>query len=308
MIDADSVLYAAALRAECVVKGRGGDPDEYFIVKEPNELYRDVVEKLEGLVQEVKAEDALICLTPTGKSFRYALLPSYKANRATLRRPTCLRPLQEMVADRKPFRTLAVWGLEADDVCGIAQTSLQRVGLREPVIVSIDKDMQQIPGLNYSPMAAARNGTIGEVLEVTGFDGDRMHLYQTLVGDVVDNYTGCPGIGAVKANRILEECVETQGELDWRWVIEAFRKKGLNEEYALTQARVARILRDTDWNPKHKEVKLWSPGAYSQCSPEEKPSLTASAVQASTPSPTESMILAAPTRIILDERKGATLH
>lgn len=301
LIDADSVLYAVALQAEACIKGRNGAEDEYMIVKDGEECYREVVRRLEALVQEIGAEDALVCLTPAGKCFRYTLLPSYKANRATMRRPAMLRPLQSLVAQRKPFRTLAVWGLEADDVCGISSTSLQRANLREPVIVSIDKDMQQIPGLNYSPMSAARTGTIGEVHEITPYEGERCHFYQTLVGDVVDNYTGCPGLGPKKAGRLLDECVETQGCLDWSWIVGAFKRKGLTEEYALTQARVARILQDKDWNPKLKEVKLWQPNTT-------RPSVSAPTANLPSASFIELALKDVPSKIILDERKGATLH
>lgn len=315
LIDADSVLYAVALSSELTSRGSGhGGEDEYFQVKDGEECYREVVYRLEKLVHEVGAEDALVCLTPPGKSFRYALLPSYKANRATNRRPDILVPLQAMVAARKPFRTLAVRGLEADDICGISQGQLQMANLREPVIVSIDKDMLQIPGLNYSPMAAARNGTIGELNEVSEIEGDRMHFYQTLVGDVVDNYTGCPGIGAKKASRLLDASVEATGCLDWKWLVEAFKKKGLTEEYALTQARVARILRHTDWDLKHKEVTLWKPREFSASSPEVKPSRSAT-VKATTnftlKEATSSVlpdVLLVPSRVVLSERDGATLH
>lgn len=308
LIDADSILYAVALGSELKSPKTGIDgEDEFFQVKDVGECYREVVSRLEAVTQEVRAEDALICLTPPGKSYRYALLPSYKANRKAIRRPEVLVPLQAMVAERKPFRVLAVRGLEADDICGISSTSLQKAKVREPIIVSIDKDMLQIPGLNYSWLTAARTQTVGVVHEVSGFEADRMHLYQTLIGDVVDNYTGCPGVGPKKAMRLLESCVASQGELDWRWIVEAFRKKGFSEEYALTQARVARILRDTDWDHERKEVTLWMPpqeyvSAASNLGESQKPIATAPA----TPSPTSTRTV--PTRAILSDRKGATLH
>jgi len=310
LIDSDSVLYAVALGSVMISKGTGEDgADEVFQVKDGMECYREVVSRLETLVQEVGAEDALICLTPPGKSYRYDLLPTYKANRKNVKAPDVLLPLKALIAKHKPFGVLAVRGLEADDICGITQGSLQRANLREPVIVSIDKDMLQIPGLNYSWMSAARNGTVGELHEVTGFAGDRMHLYQTLVGDVVDNYTGCPGIGPVKADKILNGSMEAHGELCWKWVMDAFKKKGLDESYALTQARVARILRDTDWNPKLKEVTLWTPppNGFSECSQGEKPT-TGVIARDSAPTSEATSPASAPSKIILDERLGATLH
>lgn len=42
-------------------------------------------------------------------------------------------------------------------------------------------------------------------------------------------------------------------------VVKIFESKGLTEEDALRQARVARILRASDYNKKKKEVILWNP-------------------------------------------------
>lgn len=256
IIDADSVLYAVALSAEACSKGSGehGD-DEWLQVKDGEQCYREIVAKLETLVQAVGASDAIICLSPTGvSSFRKSLLPTYKENRAGFRRPELLKPLQVMLTERRPFGTLSVRGLEADDVCGISATRLLGSALRKPVIVSIDKDMQSIPGLLYSWLHKERG-----VVEITEAEADRAHLYQTLVGDTVDNYTGCPGIGAVKAAKILDELKDASGWSRWAWIVAQFKKRGLTEEYALTQARVARILRIEDWDDRAKEIRLWTP-------------------------------------------------
>lgn len=257
LIDADSVLYAVALSAEAKSLGTGehGD-DEWLQVKDGQECYREIVTKLETLVQAVGAEDAIICLSPTGvASFRSHLLPSYKMNRAGFRRPELLKPLQAMIQERRPFGTLAVRGLEADDVCGISSTRLASTStLRTPVIVSIDKDMQSIPGLLYSWLHKERG-----VVEITDAQAERAHLYQTLIGDTVDNYTGCPGMGPKKAVVLLDAYADATGWSRWEAIVDRFKKKGLTEQYALTQARVARILRTEDWDDKAKEIRLWTP-------------------------------------------------
>ena len=41
--------------------------------------------------------------------------------------------------------------------------------------------------------------------------------------------------------------------------MEAFEKKGLTEDDALLQARVARILRASDYDFKKKEPIMWTP-------------------------------------------------
>lgn len=252
IIDADSILYATALGAEI----KAGE-DLWFDIKDVEQCYSEVVDKLEALVGDVGAEDAIICLTDS-KCFRYALLPTYKANRNATRRPSVLLPLRALVQERRPFGVVTVRGLEADDVCGVSSGALQKAGLREPVIVSIDKDMRSVPGLVYSPMHHKEG-----IQEITLEAADRAHFYQTLVGDPVDGYTGCPGIGPKKAAKILDQCAHATAGSQWAFVEGAFMTRGQTPKYALTQARVARILRVSDWDAIKRDITLWSPKGVS---------------------------------------------
>ena len=81
-------------------------------------------------------------------------------------------------------------------------------------------------------------------------------MYQTLVGDSTDGYKGCPGVGKVKAGRMLTGLKQVEM---WEAVVEAYKRKNKTEEDALQQARVARICRATDYDYKEKKVKLWCP-------------------------------------------------
>ena len=84
-------------------------------------------------------------------------------------------------------------------------------------------------------------------------------MYQTLVGDMTDGFAGCPSIGGVKASRILANKKDLP-EM-WEAVVKEYEKQGLDENYALTQARLARILRASDWDSKKKKPILWRPHA-----------------------------------------------
>ena len=88
-------------------------------------------------------------------------------------------------------------------------------------------------------------------------EADKNFLMQTLTGDPVDGYSGCPKIGAVNAARIMDK------DCSWNAVVAAFEKQGLTAHDALIQARVARILRAGDYDFKKKEVKLWTPSTNS---------------------------------------------
>lgn len=247
IIDADTVIYAVA----CSAEGKTG-PDSYIQLRGDDECVRDCFKRMEEYIEEIEAETAIAAVSIT-TSYRNVLLPSYKSNRSTMHKPIMLPRLRELVLQnsRKDLATMAIAGLEADDVVGIAATSLQKADLREPIIVSIDKDMRSIPGLLWSPMHPEAG-----VVETSGLEADRCHLMQTLTGDAVDGYKGCPGIGKVKAASALATAKVSRW---WGAVVSMYMDKGLTAEDALTQARVARILRDVDWNPDTREIDLWLP-------------------------------------------------
>lgn len=252
IIDADSILYRIALSAEMCAKGQGmNGEDMWFNVRQPEDCYQETLEKLDEVVEKLGADDAIICLSDA-RCFRYDILPSYKANRERTRRPPMMITLREALLDRKPFKMVrSVPRLEADDLCGIASTALSLPGSHtEAIVVSEDKDLLTVPGILHQ-----RGATFTVSLE----EADRQHMYQTMIGDVVDNYKGIPGVGPKTAERILNEAEGETLEAWWLVTKAAFLKKGMTEQQALTQARVARILRNEDWNPTTTEIRLWAP-------------------------------------------------
>jgi len=191
--------------------------------------------------------------------FRHDILPSYKGNR-TGNRPLALDMLRREIIENgsNSCDKMLVKGLEADDVCGIAAGQFQKAGY-ETLIVSPDKDLLQIPGMTMTPGYTKVKGRQQPISQVTEDSGDAWHIYQMLVGDTVDNYKGCPGIGPKKARDLLDYYEDLPKADRWKAVVVLFEKKGLTEEDALVQARVARILRYSDWDAEKKEAILWEP-------------------------------------------------
>lgn len=179
----------------------------------------------------------------TRNYFRKKLLPTYKANRANTRKPIILNELRQHLSEN--YKSYERPGLEGDDVLGILATT-EKVIKGEKVIVSIDKDLKTIPGLHYN----TNKPELG-VYQITEEEADYWHLFQTLTGDASDGYSGCPGIGPKKAADILEK------EASWEAVLATFKKAGISEEEALTQARIARIVRTEEYDFKRKEPILW---------------------------------------------------
>lgn len=249
LIDVDSILYAAAAISEICAKRQSDDGEDlWFPTRTLSEAYLDVEARLDAIVEAVEADSAIVVLSDHD-NFRYKILPTYKANRAGVRRPQMLGGLQAITRDKRPYPVLVVRGLEADDVLGISCGQLEDAH-ELPIMVSEDKDLKCIPGHLYQK---------GKLTKTSRADADRWHLYQTLTGDSVDCYTGCPGMGPKRAEKLLSDCDHETPDRRWRWVTGAFNRAGCNDDYALTQARVARILRAEDWDTQKREPVLWQP-------------------------------------------------
>ena len=75
-----------------------------------------------------------------------------------------------------------------------------------------------------------------------------------MAGDNTDGYAGVPGIGVKRAVALFEE----KG-YSWKTVVEAFKEKGLSEDIALENARLAKILTTEDYDDEKMEPILWNP-------------------------------------------------
>jgi 5'-3' exonuclease len=246
LIDGDEFIYRASAALEREIRW---DEDNHVLYANEAQAW----DTLEGMLRriydrfEVKRQDSVLCFSECNEAtpnFRLAVDPTYKTHRVGARKPMCYAALRERV--EKDYRVRSFPGLEADDVMGILATNPSNK--RQSIIVSQDKDMKTIP-------VSIWNGK--DLVAYTEAEADYWHMYQTLVGDTADGYKGCPGIGPVKAARILKD--EDPSAM-WKWVVAAFEDYGkLTEADALVQARLARILRYTDWDRDKKEPVLWEP-------------------------------------------------
>jgi 5'-3' exonuclease len=256
LLDSDIVAFKFASAAQKTYHWPG--LEEPSISLEP---YEGVIQQMDDYIEDIRAylnaDEVWACLScPSAEGFRVGILPSYKGNRKDVVKPVYLNPLKDhLEANYKAFRKP---GLEADDIMGI-QSTHPKYSANKMIIVSEDKDMKTIPGWLYNPAKDLAPRFINEG------EANYWHLYQTLVGDATDNYKGCPKVGPVKAEKLLqgvmkgaEEC--GAADLMWAAVLAEFISRGLiTEDEALVQARVARILRWSDYNFDKKEVKLWTP-------------------------------------------------
>jgi len=129
----------------------------------------------------------------TGKeNYRHDIAKTkpYKGNRKDAPRPVHLHSLREYLITAWDFRVAD--GQEADDAIGIHATLTKD----NSIIVSIDKDLDMIPGHHYNPVKKDHY-YVNDKVALKNF------YRQILTGDKVDNIEGLRGIGPKKADKIL---------------------------------------------------------------------------------------------------------
>jgi DNA polymerase-1 len=247
LIDADILVYQAAAASEKPIKW---DNDLWTLHAYESDAIVTFLEHLNSVLVKVQADRYILAFS-ANDNWRKEVLPTYKANRTSVRKPMVLKDLREWAMKSHPYE---LWPtLEGDDVIGILATN-NKFKPEEVVICSLDKDFKTIPGRHY-------NFGRDEFFNIDVEQADYWHMIQTLTGDATDGYSGCPGCGPKTAEKILAPLLPDEY---WTAVVKAYAAAGLSEEEALVQARVARICRATDYNFTTKQVKLWTPPVISR--------------------------------------------
>lgn len=236
-LDTDILLYRSTSSAEKEVDWGDDVWSLWSDLKDAKGAFR---EQVENIGKKLGVSNVVCALSDSGSNYRKTVDPTYKSNRKGTRKPVGYSAMKEWVGTE--YNTIMKPGLEGDDCLGLLAT---RPG-NDCIMVSDDKDLKTIPGHLYRPQA-------DEMLTITEDEADRFFLTQVLTGDTTDGYKGVPGIGPKKAEVILGS------RPHWGAVEQAYIKAGLTKADALTQARLARILRWSDWDTEKGEVILWKP-------------------------------------------------
>lgn len=199
------------------------------------------------MLAEVGATEYRTFISDSANNFRLKIFPEYKANRVAPK-PKHYQLIKDYL--------FSDWGgelafeQEADDALGIEQSKCFEENY-DSVICSIDKDLHQIPGKHY-------NFVKKEMKEVTEAEGIKFFYKQLLTGDVVDNIKGCPGVGAVKSEKLLS-LVSTEEEY-YKVVIGAY-KVAFNKLFEISDDELEELVITTGQllYIRRKENELWLP-------------------------------------------------
>lgn len=285
LIDGDVIAFTAACAVQRISEDVFG-----FVTPFANRREGEAVvdNMMIGLEIAFKATHRRVALSDPKENWRKDVYPEYKANRKDSVRPLLLDILKDYL--RSKYDAFHWARLEADDVLGILNTEPQQYPGKR-ILVGRDKDFKTVPGLYHRLKDWDASGN-PIVQEITPWQAQRFHLFQTLAGDAVDGYAGCPGIGKTTAERILDNPVRllpgtglitrgvNKGHSVTKWTAEpttdlwamvvSHYQKGMSsgmvtvswevaQRAATLTGKLAYILHHSDYNRETGAIALWTP-------------------------------------------------
>lgn len=261
LIDADVVVYRAIAVMSAEVDWDGGGEAPLLNFPGACQVADELIETWVKMSKQKKFMLIFTDRTHSHASFRHLVHPHYKANRGG-EKPAMHDMMHNYLFDKYPAYFMK--DLEGDDMMGIMATDDSKY-----VMVSIDKDMLTLPAKLVNPMDPDP-----KVRKISLREANYNWMYQTIVGDQVDNFKGAPGAGPKAAEAALAG-ITAFGKL-WNAAMEVFvtqsAKPSQCEKFVtwdgerawgftefLLNARCARILRHGDYDKKSHRVKLWHP-------------------------------------------------
>lgn len=280
IIDADYLAFSSMAAAE--VEFDWGD-GVWTLQCDHEKAFGIFQNSLQSIIERRKEwkKSKIIMAFTDAVNWRKDVLPTYKEGRKKVRKPLGYNEFVVRLKAETDWEAICWPTLEGDDVMGIIATNPSIVGCKSATMVSCDKDFKTIPAEFYWL-------TTGEIINSTEETANYYHMYQTIMGDLTDGYTGIRGVGAVIAEEFLSapyyfkqvektfksgprkglsewsavkvtnESEETTLSL-WDQMVSLADKQGMTEDELIVQAQVARILRAEDYDVSTHTMKLWTP-------------------------------------------------
>ncbi|WP_172971721.1 exonuclease [Salinivibrio sp. VYel6] len=266
LVDADWIAFQ--MSSACQFPFRCHDGVWMPFAKE-DDVFKAIDERMEYIKEQTGAKKIVMTLSSTD-NWRHRFMDTYKGNRDPMNRPVALKAAKQYIA--KKYTTLTEPGLEADDVMGIYATDPNWMPSYRKIIVTIDKDLKQIPAWHYNP-----EGDF-EPWKQDTHDADALFFVQALAGDMTDGYSGCKGIGVDTAAKLLDDepfvweryehvfkSGKRAGEKEMRWrkapaenryeqALSFYLKAGMTEDDLMNNGAVARILRHGEFDFKTNQT------------------------------------------------------
>jgi len=234
LIDFDVLVYQAGFASDAGAKRAGIEHETLSL------CLSTLNHMIDGILYETQADSYVGYLTGAG-NYRevVSVTRPYKGNR-TGNKPHWYKEIKEYLVSH--HGAIVVDGKEADDMLGIDQSG------EDTIICTIDKDLDMIKGWHY-------NWNKGSPYFKTEEESIKFFYTQLLTGDTVDNIQGIKGVGAKKAEKLLDGLT---GELELCCAVgKAYAEAYDNpEEVMIEMATLLWIMRED------REDKIWQIPCY----------------------------------------------
>lgn len=245
LIDADILVYRLGFAADARAKKTW--PETFMQRDYKNDVFNLIDVTVDRIINNNFSAASESYLYLTGKhNFRDAIatLRPYKGNRKLTPKPKYYKDIRDYMVGI--YGAQVIDGMEADDALGIAQCE----DPDNTSIVSIDKDLDMIPGNHH-------NFVKDTAYYVTKDQGYINFFRQLLQGDSTDNIPGIPGLGPVKSLGLLPDGTSTARAkeiVDERYY-EEYEEKA--EEYLSELSNLIWIRRKKDeWCPFYEPPQV----------------------------------------------------
>ena len=178
------------------------------------------INTLEDVLRRVEPSHVAVGFDPSGPTFRHEAYEEYKAQREET--PEVIRqsvPVIRDIIEAYNIPILEVPRYEADDVIGTISKQAEQKGF-DVYMMTPDKDYAQLVSehiFQYRPKFGGDYETLGvtEILEKYKLTSvAQMIDLLGLMGDASDNIPGCPGVGEVTAQKLIDEFGTIENLLD----------------------------------------------------------------------------------------------
>jgi len=189
IIDADSLVYIIGWY--CKDLPQAASSYEQVIKQTDDFMFK--------ILQDCKATKYVGFMGGVHPTFRHMMNPEYKANRGTTK-PDWYMKWGGVISHRlfHYWRFNLIEGIEAEDAVSIMACNERFLSNIDHVIVHIDKDLNQIPGIHY-------NYKDGKTYIISISESEYNLYFQVLKGDRTDNVPGLKGCGDVGAKHYLND-------------------------------------------------------------------------------------------------------
>lgn len=242
---------------------------EMVVTPEPKDHALNIVrQEVEGIIAAAAgksgvspADMSIIVILSGPDNFREKIAKQrpYKGNRKDTHKPYWYQAIRDYLTGRWNARVVS--GREADDECSIVAWKAWNDDDDEYIVATIDKDLDQIPGVHYDYRQKV-------FYTMSEWNAEKAFWVQALSGDPTDNIPGCYKIGSEKAEKVIQGVIDNAADGVWPtprefWdaVLEQYRlskeRKGCpyaEDNYISVAIETARLV-----YMQKRERELWVP-------------------------------------------------